>query len=219
MYTVSNRDQMTTTPNNPTRQMLEELSRYVIAEPYPLVLDLKKCHGSWLATIDGREIFDWAGYFGSKLIAHNHPGLSEPEYLRNSSLAANNKTANPDFLTPQCLDYYRLVHGLAPYQCGIRGWRFTRSIPARSGREHDEVFINLHHQKLKKAGKQPGPGRFVYFDQAFHRPDDFCAQHHAAFQRSGHHPGFSWVYYRQYQGALSFHRQHPARSGQRGIHR
>jgi L-lysine 6-transaminase len=92
---------------------------------------LEKSHGSWLATLDGRRIFDWAGYFGSKLIAHNHPGLSEPEYLRNLVLAANNKTANPDFLTPQCLDYYRLLHELAPSTCAIRGWRFTPSIPAR----------------------------------------------------------------------------------------
>ena len=64
--------------------MLDELSRYVIAEPYPFVVDLEKSHGSYLATLDGREIFDWAGYFGAKLIGHNHPGLSEPEYLRQS---------------------------------------------------------------------------------------------------------------------------------------
>src|SRR5271154_2408737 len=92
-----NRAHMNMPPNNPTRRMLEELSHYVIAEPYPFVVDLENSHGSWLATLDGRRIFDWAGYFGAKLIGHNHPGLSEPEYLRNLVLAANNKTANPDF--------------------------------------------------------------------------------------------------------------------------
>ena len=59
---------MLTDSNSPTGTMLEELSRYVIAEPYPFVIDLEKSHGSWLATLDGRRIFDWAGYFGSKLI-------------------------------------------------------------------------------------------------------------------------------------------------------
>jgi len=94
--------------------MLDELSRYVVADPYPFVIDLEKCHDAWLVTLEGREIFDWAGYYGSKLIAHNHPGLNEPGYLRQLALAANNKTANPDFLTPQCLEYYRLLHELAP---------------------------------------------------------------------------------------------------------
>lgn len=149
--------------------MLEELSRYVIAEPYPFVVDLEKSHGSYLATLDGREIFDWAGYFGAKLIGHNHPGLSEPEYLRSLVLAANNKTANPDFLTPQCLDYYRLLHELAPST--MRNPRLE-VYAVNSGAEAVEnmmkYFINLHHQKLKLVGKEPRAGRFIHFDQAFH---------------------------------------------------
>jgi L-lysine 6-transaminase len=162
-------------PNNPppsittTQQMLDELSQYVIAEPYPFVLDLEKCHGSWLATLDGREIFDWAGYFGAKLIAHNHPGLSEPEYLRKLILAANNKTANPDFLTPECLEFYRLLHSLAPVS--MRNPQLE-VYAVNSGAEAVEnlmkYFINLHHQKLKHLGKPNMPGRFIHFDQAFH---------------------------------------------------
>jgi L-lysine 6-transaminase len=31
-----------------------------------------------------------------------------------------------------------------------------------------KYFINLHHQKLKRAGKPLVPGRFIHFDQAFH---------------------------------------------------
>jgi L-lysine 6-transaminase len=152
-----------------SREMLDELGRYVVADPYPFVLDLEKCHGAWLVTLEGREIFDWAGYFGAKLISHNHPGLSEPDYLKQLCLAANNKTANPDFLTPQCLDYYRLLYELAP-----RSMRQPRLevYAVNSGAEAVEnmmkYFINLHRQKLKRAGKPTVPARFVYFDQAFH---------------------------------------------------
>jgi L-lysine 6-transaminase len=149
--------------------MLDELSRYVVADPYPFAIDLEKCHGAWLVTLEGKEIFDWAGYFGSKLISHNHPRLSEPAYLKQLCLAANNKTANPDFLTPQCLEYYRLLYELAP-----RSMRQPRLevYAVNSGAEAVEnmmkYFINLHHQKMKRAGKTPTAGRFVYFDQAFH---------------------------------------------------
>ena len=48
-----------------SKQMLAGAGRYVVADPYPFVLDLAKCHGSWLVTLEGREIFDWAGYFGA----------------------------------------------------------------------------------------------------------------------------------------------------------
>jgi L-lysine 6-transaminase len=152
-----------------SEQMLEELGRYVVADPYPFVLDLEKGHDSWLVTLEGQEIFDWAGYFGAKLIAHNHPGLSEPEYLKQLCVAANNKTANPDFLTPQCLEYYRLLHELAPIS--MRQPKLE-VYAVNSGAEAVEnmmkYFINLHHQKLRREGKPPGPGRFIHFDQAFH---------------------------------------------------
>jgi L-lysine 6-transaminase len=152
-----------------SQQMLAELSHYVVADPYPFVLDLSRCHGSWLVTLEGQEIFDWAGYFGSKLIAHNHPGLYEPEYLKQLSLAANNKTANPDFLTPQCLEYYRLLYELAP--AGMRNPKLEVYV-VNSGAEAVEnmmkYFINLHHHRLKNAGKTGSESRFIYFDQAFH---------------------------------------------------
>jgi L-lysine 6-transaminase len=152
-----------------SEKMLEELGRYVVADPYPFVLDLEKCHDAWLMTLEGREIFDWAGYFGAKLIAHNHPGLSEPEYLKKLCVAANNKTANPDFLTPECLDYYRLLHQLAPVS--MRQPKLE-VYAVNSGAEAVEnmmkYFINLHRQKLRRLGKSPAPGRFIHFDQAFH---------------------------------------------------
>jgi L-lysine 6-transaminase len=95
--------------------MIAEMGQYVIADHYPFVLDLAKGEGMWLQTVEGERIFDWGGYYGSKWIGHNHPRLYEPGYLRRLGVAANNKLANPDFLTPECLAYYRALHGLTPH--------------------------------------------------------------------------------------------------------
>src|SRR5512138_3481597 len=94
-------------PKPASAAMIEELGQYVVADVYPFVVDLDRCDGMWLGTVDGDRIFDWAGYYASKLIGHNHPGLSEPEYIRRLARAANNKMPNPDFLTAECLEYYR----------------------------------------------------------------------------------------------------------------
>jgi len=156
-------------PGPHSRAQLEELSRYVVAEPYPFVLDLERCTGPWLATVDGQRLFDWGGMYGSKLIAYNHPRLSDPAYLRRLALAANTKTANPDFLTPECLAYYRLLHSLAPV--GMRNPRLE-VYAVNSGAEAVEnllkYFINLHDQKCLAAGRTPATRRILYFDQAFH---------------------------------------------------
>jgi len=146
--------------------MLAELRRYVIADPYPFVVDLPKCSGMEIATIDGERLIDWGGYYASKWIAHNHPRLFEPEYLRRLSYAANNKIANVDFLTPECLEYYRMLHSVAP-RC-MRNDKLE-IYAVNSGAEAIEnmmkYLINLHD---KKPHAQQGPRRFIYFDQAFH---------------------------------------------------
>lgn len=150
-------------------EMIEELNRYVIVDVHPFVVDLARGEGMWLGTVDGQRIFDWAGYYASKLVGHNHPGLSEPDYVRRLVSAANNKVANPDFLTPECLAYYRTVHRLAP-RCMRNPKLEVYSV--NSGAEAIEnmmkYFINLYHQS--RGGKmRPGEKcRFLYFQRAFH---------------------------------------------------
>lgn len=147
--------------------MLDELRRYVLADPFPFVVDLPRCQGMIIATVDGERLTDWAGYYASKWIAHNHPRLFEPDYLRRLSFAANNKLANVDFLTPECLDYYRALHEVAP-RC-MRNPRLE-VYAVNSGAEAVEnmmkYFISLHESRRGRGSDRPR--RFLHFDQAFH---------------------------------------------------
>ena len=156
-------------PGPKSAQMLQELGRYVIATPYPFVLDLEHCQHMSLATVDGQTLFDWAGYFGAKLIGHNHPRLYEPDYVQKLVRAANNKTANPDFLTPECLDYYRLLHRLSPLS--MRGPNLE-VYAVNSGAEAVEnlmkYLVARFNAKKRDNGQNITNRRFLYFDQAFH---------------------------------------------------
>ena len=149
--------------------MIRELQRYVVVEPAPFVVDLAASRGMYLATVDGQRIFDWGGYYGAKLLGHNHPGLYEPEYLQRLSCAANNKVANPDFLTPECLAYYRLLHELAP-AC-MKNDRLE-VYAVNSGAEAVENMMKylliLHEEKHQERGQPVSLRRFLYFDRAFH---------------------------------------------------
>ncbi|RYG75228.1 aminotransferase class III-fold pyridoxal phosphate-dependent enzyme [bacterium] len=152
-------------PGPKSQQMLDELGRYVIATPYPFAIDLEKSHGMWLATVDGDELFDWAGYYGSKLVGHNHPGLYEPGYVQRLVRAANNKVANPDFLTKECLDYYRLLHRCAPEI--MRSDRLE-VYAVNSGAEAVENMMKYLIARHNGRRRAQGNRRFLYFDKAFH---------------------------------------------------
>lgn len=157
-------------PGPISEQMLDELGRYVIATPMPFVLDLERCQGMWIVTVDGQKLFDWAGYFGSKLIGHNHPGLYEPEYVTRLVRAANNKVANPDFLTGECLDYYRLLYRVAPEVMKAQGTLEVYAV--NSGAEAVEnmmkYLVAKFNWKRQAKGVPPTNRRFLYFDHAFH---------------------------------------------------
>jgi L-lysine 6-transaminase len=151
-------------------QMIAELQRYVVVDPYPFAINLERCHDSFLVTVEGVELLDFAGYYGSKLIAHNHPGLSDPEYLRRLLIAANNKVPNPDFLTQDCLDYYRLLVRLAP-AC-MRGSSTLEAYAVNSGAEAVEnmmkYMINLYDERRADPATDTRMRRFIYFENAFH---------------------------------------------------
>jgi len=155
-------------PKADSQRMLDELSRYVIAEPYPFVVDLENSRGLYLATVDGDRIMDWCGLYGSKLIGYNHPRLYEPEYARQLVIAANTKMANPDFLTPQCLAYYRLLHRLAPKCMQGNVEVYAVNSGAEAVENMMKYLINLHHKKQQAKGHPVLNHRFIYFDQAFH---------------------------------------------------
>jgi L-lysine 6-transaminase len=159
-------------PGPISQAMIAEMQRYVVYHPWPFAVDLARCGGMFLATVDGQRIFDWAGYYGSKLIGHNHPRLQEPDYLKALVLAANNKVANPDFVTAECLDYYRLLHRLCPQSMKASERREVYAV--NSGAEAVEnmlkYLLSWHNAKRQKRGGHSGSAnrRFLYFDQAFH---------------------------------------------------
>ena len=171
-------------PGPESKQRLDELQKYVIATPYPFVVDLEKSEGMYLATIDGdgidgdrQRLFDWVGYYGSKLIGHNHPRLYEPEYVMRLVRAANNKVANPDFLTLECLEYYRMLYRLAP-EC-MKG-EGLEVYAVNSGAEAIENLLKYllarFNAKRAQQKKAISNRRFLYFEQAFHGRTVFALQ-------------------------------------------
>ncbi len=156
-------------PGPISRQMLDDLAACVIATPHPFVLDLGKCEGMWLETVDGQRLFDWAGYYGSKLIGHNHPGLYEPEYVKRLVRAANNKVANPDFLTQECLGYYQMLIRIAPKRMRDHMLEvYTVNSGAEAVENMMKYLVAKFNQKRLAASKPISNRRFIYFDRAFH---------------------------------------------------
>ena len=77
------------------------LSRHLLVDGFPLVLDLAKSHGSWLVDArDGTEYLDFYTFFASSPLGCNPVGLSDDaEFLSDLGRVAANKPANSDVPT------------------------------------------------------------------------------------------------------------------------
>ncbi|HLI44663.1 MAG TPA: L-lysine 6-transaminase [Acidimicrobiales bacterium] len=77
------------------------LSRHLLVDGYPLVLDLAKSHGSWLVDArDGTEYLDFYTFFASSPLGLNPPGLADDaSFLEHLAVVAANKPANSDIVT------------------------------------------------------------------------------------------------------------------------
>lgn len=157
-------------PGPKSKILLDQFNKYTSAGKKPFVIDLEKCHDSFIVTVDGQEILDFENHYASKLIAYNHPALFEPEYTKRLLLAANNKTANPDHVTPEIVEYYKLLHEIAP-KCMKSG--NIDIVCFNSGAEAVEngmkYCVNLWYEKNKNnpLASLVKPC-FISFDKAFH---------------------------------------------------
>ncbi len=76
------------------------LSRYQLADGMPMVLDLDGSHGSWLRdAASGDEYLDFFTCFASWPIGYNHPGMADPDFVRDITTAALNNPSNSDLYT------------------------------------------------------------------------------------------------------------------------
>lgn len=160
---------MTWQPGPKGKVLLDEMSGYSIMAPRPFVIDLEKSEGSYIVTTDDQRLFDWASYYGSKLIGHNHPRLYELEYLQRLSRAANNKVSNPDFVTPELVEYYRLLRRLTP-KCieGPLVEVFTVNSGAEACEQALKYMVKLYHENSGGVPRHSQTPGFVYFEKGFH---------------------------------------------------
>jgi len=154
--------------NPKSAELNKKFLDYCITDNHPFVIDLPKCKGMFIHTIDGQDIFDWSGLYGSKLLGYNHPGLYEKDYLDKLIFAANNKLPNPDYFTPECFEFYQMAKDFAPEI--MKKSKELEVYAVNSGAEAVENMLKYLISKYNRKTGMPSdtPRRFIFFKNSFH---------------------------------------------------
>lgn len=88
----------------------EVLSRSILADGDPYVLDLERSHQSWLVDArNGDEYLDFGSGFASTALSYHHPRLYDPEFEKRLLTVARHKPANSDRYTTYLADFVNTV--------------------------------------------------------------------------------------------------------------
>lgn len=88
------------------QEVHEVLSKHMLVDGFPFVLDLEKSHGSYLHdAATGKEYLDFFTFFASSALGHNHPRFLEKDYLDKLARVAVNKPSNSDLYTVEMAEF------------------------------------------------------------------------------------------------------------------
>ncbi|KAK3286741.1 hypothetical protein CYMTET_5719 [Cymbomonas tetramitiformis] len=157
-------------PGTKSKAMITDFHKIIRTYPWPFVVDVGECEGLYISTVDNQKILDFGGLYGSLLLRYNHPRMTTPEVAAKLATAATTKLANPDFLSLQCYEYYKLLHRIRPKSFSSEK---TQVYVVNSGAEAVEncmkYVLKLQQEKLESLGQVlPRARRFIYFDSGYH---------------------------------------------------
>lgn len=85
-----------------TETVHERLGKHILADGYPIVMDVEKSHGSYIVDENGVEYLDMFSMFASTAIGYNHPYIvKHTEFLGKQAI---NKPAMSDIYTKEYAD-------------------------------------------------------------------------------------------------------------------
>lgn len=142
----------------------ERLSKHILADGYPLVMDMVKSHGSYIHDENGTEYLDMFSMFASGSIGYNHPYL-----LKHKDLLADmsvNKPTVSDVYSEQFADFVDTFARVAmPEELQ---YAFFIGGGALAVENALKASFDWKTRKNLEKGIDKEAGMVIHFKQAFH---------------------------------------------------
>lgn len=143
------------------------LSRMMLVDGFPLVVDMKKSQGMYL--YDGKEnkyYLDMFSYFASWALGHNHPKMNDPAFREKICFVALNKPSNSDLYTVELAQFVATFERIAtPKEFHHL---FFISGGALAVENALKTAFDWKVRKNIKAGRGERGYKVIYFTDAFH---------------------------------------------------
>ncbi|MDH3744003.1 MAG: L-lysine 6-transaminase [Acidobacteriota bacterium] len=143
------------------------LSKHMLVDGLPFVLDLEKSHGAFLYdALGGREIIDLFTCFATSPLGFNHPGLRDPGFVEDILPPALNKPSSADFYTAEMARFVEALAGTM--HPSLAGHLFFIEGGALAVENALKTAFDWKVRKNLAAGKGERGYRVIHLREAFH---------------------------------------------------
>lgn len=153
-------------PIRPT-EVHQVLSKYMLADGFDLVLDLRKSHGSQIYdSRKGKYYLDMFSFFGTAPLGCNHPRMSDPEFIKKIGEVAVNNPSNSDVYTCEMADFVNTFTTISvPNHFQHLFFISGGALAVENGLK---VAFDWKIRKNIAAGKGEKGTQIIHFKEAFH---------------------------------------------------
>lgn len=147
-----------------TMNVHQRLGKHILADGYPLVMDIVKSHGSYIVNENGEEYLDMFSMFASASIGYNHPHLVKNlEFLGRMAI---NKPTVSDVYTEEYADFVDTFERVAipkelQYAFFVEGGALAVENALKAA-------FDWKTRLNKSKGIDLEAGKVIHFQQAFH---------------------------------------------------
>ncbi|HVR42158.1 MAG TPA: L-lysine 6-transaminase [Thermoanaerobaculia bacterium] len=176
-------------------QVHEVLSRYMLADGYDVVMDLRKSKGSWIFDAKkGRRLLDFFSNFASVPIGYNHPRMDNPEFRERLADVALNKIANSDIYTTQMAEFVDTFARLAVPPSHHQHMFFVEGGSLAIENAIKAAFDWKVRKNFRKGLKQERGHQVMHLAEAFHGRTGYTLSitNTADPRKTQYFPKFDW---------------------------
>ena len=146
----------------------QTLSRHMLVDGFPFVLDLEKSNGTYLsAAATGKEYLDFFMFFASCPLGHNHPGLLEVNLYRRLASVAASKPSNSDLYTVEMAEFVETFARIPDPEC-LSNLFFISGGALAVENALKAAFDWKVRKNFAKGLREEKGHKVIHFRQAFH---------------------------------------------------
>ena len=145
----------------------ETLRRHLLADGYPIVVDLEHSRRSWVRDrITGNDYLDFFSFFASNPIGFNHPAMLDDDIQGRLARVATTKVSNADYYTVYMAEFVDMLEKTAappefPHYFFIDGGALAVENAMKAA-------FDWKAKKNRAAGRAAPGSQILHLERAFH---------------------------------------------------